>query len=883
MRHRFSKLLAHFHPSIAFPIIKIVGTNGKGSVAAMLAACLKADGQKAGMFTSPHLVAITERFRVDNEDISEAKLETAADKLEPELHDFVAQNGQEMLPSFFEIMILIALQVFQQAKVDIAIFEAGVGGANDATSLLPEVLAVLTTVGMDHQEQLGESLEAIAKDKAGIISEKGELLINEHISPTLQTVIAKQVQENNGALIIGQNFLQAYQFDLTGSTAVCEVDGQQIPIQCPLSGRFQQQNINLICAALLQLRKAGYLTDIQCLTGIQHTRWEGRFEYLAGNPAYLLDAAHNVPALKALISALDEVSTYDTRLLVLGISEQKDFPALLELAPQIASTIYLVDDFHKAIPTPQLAKYLDHHQLTIHHAQALSSTLQQLQEEAKDKLVVVTGSLYLLGEVKGGLSVRSSEGLNDQIYLLPSNTQTIRQSDFLPLHSDVQTFRRSDLSSLPKFGAGTGLHRMVVLCEEVLSSDWAAQVDPIHVVGTNGKGSVSVMVSGILRELGLSCGLYTSPHLFDFRERMVVNGEMISKEALYDHSASFLAKKAAYEDQNPKDTIGAFEAFTAVALQHFFTQKADAIVLEAGIGGRYDPTRIFPGSFNALTTVELEHTQLLGNTLEEIAFDKIDIAPSGAMVVVGRLPVDLLQKLSRYALSKSITLLPIDQYCGVRQVAFEASDMTVSFEVEGMRWDQVKCAITGQHQVDNLLIASLLAKKWIEKHSPAISPITFQQAVTTALGKLYWPGRFEQVYEQPPVYVDVGHTPAAIQHIIALAKTVIEGPILLITGVSKDKEVGKIVQPLAKMADVIICTSAYHKGAPSSQVYEIAREAAKPEIDVMNCPTIEDAVAKGLVYAKAHRMTILVAGGLFLAVEAVYCLRGDDPREAAFF
>ena len=176
---RFTKLLAlNRHLLANMPIIKVAGTNGKGSVCAMLEQSLVAAGKKVGLFTSPHLVDITERFKIHGRQVSPALLESYAKALQPVLFQFVKKNGAQDIPAFFEMLILLALQIFYDKGVDIAVFEAGVGGRNDATRLLPALCSVITTVGLDHQDRLGGSLEELAAAQAGLANAGTQLIVS---------------------------------------------------------------------------------------------------------------------------------------------------------------------------------------------------------------------------------------------------------------------------------------------------------------------------------------------------------------------------------------------------------------------------------------------------------------------------------------------------------------------------------------------------------------------------------------------------------------------------------------------------------------------------------------------------------------------------------
>ena len=164
---------------------------------------------------------------------------------------------------------------------------------------------------------------------------------------------------------------------------------------------------------------------------------------------------------------------------------------------------------------------------------------------------------------------------------------------------------QAELLAIPKFGSGVGLHRMLALCRPLLQAQWMSGLDAIKVTGSNGKGSVCAMAAAVFGELGISCGLYTSPHLIEFNERIITDGERITDAELAEAVAWFFQRRDEYAAHFPGDTVGAFEAFTALALYHFSRKRPRVLVAEAGIGGRYDSTRIIPGKIVALTSLDI--------------------------------------------------------------------------------------------------------------------------------------------------------------------------------------------------------------------------------------------------------------------------------------
>lgn len=439
------------------------------------------------------------------------------------------------------------------------------------------------------------------------------------------------------------------------------------------------------------------------------------------------------------------------------------------------------------------------------------------------------------------------------------------------------------LQRWPKLGQGVGLHRAAELLRDLKGSEYWRTLDAIKVTGSNGKGSTCAMTAAILTALGLSTGRYTSPHLWAFHERIAIDGEPIGAAQLERALAQIEARAAAYARAFPSDAIGGFEAYTAIAMSHFAEERPDALVLEAGIGGRYDATRAVPGSIVALTSIDLEHTKLLGDTTDLIAFDKIDLCPDGGVLVAGPLEPELDRRVEAYSELRSIRLVRAARESVIRSTQMGPSHMTVDVEIAGQRWRDLRIALVGEHQAHNAIVAVLLAREWLARRVPDLSPGAFEAGARRGLAEVRWPGRFECVHSNPDVYIDVGHSPGAIAILAETTRAALAGRrILLVVGVSYDKAVEPIVAGLTPLAEEIICTRAHHKGAPVAEIESVVRREA-PHVPRSVAPTIEEAMTEAVRRARETGATILVAGGLFLCAEATEHLRGKDPRDLWFF
>jgi dihydrofolate synthase/folylpolyglutamate synthase len=404
MHQRFPTLINPYLKLLgACPLIKVTGTNGKGSVCAMLDACLGYEGLRVGLFTSPHLRRVTERFRIAGEEISVDTLEGHAETILHMVRELVDRHGESHRPSFFESLILIAIHLFSEQQVDIAIFEAGVGGHNDPTSALPGEFSVITTIGLDHKEQLGSSLASIAADKAGIASPKGHLVLGPDISSSLCEVIKKEVRSRE--VEVSQATLAGLRPSWSGLHNPTMIDRDTnrgtVRYRLPLLGRHQVSNFATLVALIERLRARGVVRNLDCLRGVEKTRWAGRLEVREGSPCYVIDAAHNEQGIQALIDSLADLVPYADRVLLYGASADKDYNESMRHLNQLAQEIFLVEGFYRAEKGTTLADVLP--------AAAKRSRCFLTPREAinffadnpsyGNKVVIATGSIFMIGNL----------------------------------------------------------------------------------------------------------------------------------------------------------------------------------------------------------------------------------------------------------------------------------------------------------------------------------------------------------------------------------------------------------------------------------------------------------------------------------------------------
>jgi dihydrofolate synthase/folylpolyglutamate synthase len=406
-----------------------------------------------------------------------------------------------------------------------------------------------------------------------------------------------------------------------------------------------------------------------------------------------------------------------------------------------------------------------------------------------------------------------------------------------------------ELLNLPKFGSGVGLHRMVWIFDQLRMSDWWERLDVLKITGSKGKGSTSALCAAILSNLGLRVGLFTSPHLLRFNARIKIDCIDVDDAELAAAWNTIKGLLATYRQLNPDDSFGAFEAFTAVAFAVFSQRDASVVVCEAGIGGRYDSTRPLPGLTGALTSVELEHAELLGGTTELIAYDKADICPPGGTLLVGRVGEKLISRLRDYCRLRSVRMKEAASDFHISDIEYGDGKMSFAMASDDISFGRVSTPLIGEHQAGNVTVAVATTRDWLSRNRPDITSETFKTAVIKALATVRWPGRLEKIAGDPDVVIDVGHTPNSMLSIAATIKQAYPGrQVLLLTGVSKDKNAAGVLAGVVPIAATIVCTSPHHKGLPVEKVEAICRQL-RPDVEVISESDISTAVARAL---KSH-------------------------------
>lgn len=401
----------------------------------------------------------------------------------------------------------------------------------------------------------------------------------------------------------------------------------------------------------------------------------------------------------------------------------------------------------------------------------------------------------------------------------------------------------------------------------------------LKVAGTNGKGSTAALAAAILTELGFETGLYTSPHFLEWPERIRIDGDPVGEELLAPALTWFFEAAREYAAEFPSDVFSAFEAATAVALHVYGHLDLDALVVEAGIGGRLDSTWAFPGRRVGLTSIDLEHVDLLGKSCIDIALEKAGLCPDGGVLVTGRLPSDVLRRLENALALREVEVVAVERQARLEVRRVTASGTVFDLATAPRGWlpdldmDEVELALPGRHQAENAAVAVLLVREWLAAHGPEVGAHDLEDAVREAWRKIVLPGRFQRLAAPgngsgawgAGVWVDAGHTPAALAAVAETSQAAFPEPPVLLVGTSDGRDPA-MLEPLLEHARAAVVTHPTRRGAEPQPVADVLR-GLRPGLPVEIHRLPREALEAACGLARRAGCPVLVAGSLFLAGE----------------
>ncbi len=389
---RLCELLGNPHHK--FKSIHVAGTNGKGSVSHMLAAILQTAGYKTGLYTSPHLKEFTERIRIDGREIDKNFVIDFVERVKPEI--------EKIKPSFFEITVAMAFDYFAHQKVDIAIIETGMGGRLDSTNVITPLLSLITNISWDHKDLLGDTLQKIASEKAGIIKTSVPVIVSER-QEEVQAVFESKAIECKSELVFASDRYKARCI----KRGVFEIksDKKQFSIELDLLGIYQSKNIKGVLTTVDELAKLGVnisshqikegLKNVTTLTGLK-----GRWQQIGDNPLTICDTGHNEAGITEIVNQLTEIK-FNKLHWVLGVVKDKDVSTILSLLPKDAYYYFCQASIPRALPAIELQEKAAAVRLNGIIIEDVNQAISEARNNSRsDDLIFVGGSTFVVAEIE---------------------------------------------------------------------------------------------------------------------------------------------------------------------------------------------------------------------------------------------------------------------------------------------------------------------------------------------------------------------------------------------------------------------------------------------------------------------------------------------------
>ena len=394
------------NPERKYSSVHIAGTNGKGSTAAFLESILRSSGYRTGLYTSPHLERINERIRVNGQEISDDLFASVFTRIHRDIEELLADGTLRAHPTFFECITALAFAHFADASVEFAVFETGLGGRLDSTNIVTPRVSIITLIDYDHENFLGHSLQEIAAEKAGIIKPGVPVVIAGQGREAREVLLKKASELDSPVIDTATAYETELQEMLEGrvrETAREISSGERFTIAPQLAGRFQLQNaLNAVAASRVLQSQGTAIDKLNIERGIASAEWPGRIEKVHSSPDIYLDGAHNPSAARELALFLEENVRGKKIVIVFGALRDKAVDEIAGILFPLAAKVILTEPATpRSISAPQLSEIAGHHAArleVIPNAEtALGAALAQV---SPSDVIVITGSLYLLGQLR---------------------------------------------------------------------------------------------------------------------------------------------------------------------------------------------------------------------------------------------------------------------------------------------------------------------------------------------------------------------------------------------------------------------------------------------------------------------------------------------------
>ncbi|MBX2963209.1 MAG: bifunctional folylpolyglutamate synthase/dihydrofolate synthase [Cyclobacteriaceae bacterium] len=383
------------NPQHQFKSVHVAGTNGKGSTSHMLASVLQSAGYTTGLYTSPHLKSFTERIKVNGQEIEEQFVVSFVERMKPHI--------ETIKPSFFEITVAMAFEYFAFKKVDVAVIETGLGGRLDSTNVIQPIVSVITNIGYDHMDLLGNTLEKIAQEKAGIIKSNTPVVVSETQSE-LERVFQRAAEANNAQLTFADSKVQCTK--MADGRIACLNGNTEFKINLPLPGIYQLKNLPGVMATVDTLRALGFnISDEQLIHGLENvinqTGLKGRWQQLGSNPLIICDTGHNVDGIRIIMEQIKTYS-YQKLYIVWGMVTDKERKKIFELLPKDAHYFFCQAKIPRALQAEQLANEAAAFNLEGEVTSDVNEAIAEAKKRATpNDFIFIGGSTFTVAEIDG--------------------------------------------------------------------------------------------------------------------------------------------------------------------------------------------------------------------------------------------------------------------------------------------------------------------------------------------------------------------------------------------------------------------------------------------------------------------------------------------------
>lgn len=386
------------NPQNCAPVVHVAGTKGKGSVASMVSSILQKEGLKVGLFTSPHLLTFRERIRINGTPLNEETFVEALESIWPEVIG-MGIPGSDECPSTFECLTAMAFHAFKKEKVDVQVIEVGLGGRLDSTNVAEGNVSVITSLSLDHVNVLGGTIEAIAQEKSGIIKQNSIVVSAPQVKEAYGVIEETCLRQNAQLISLGKDiYWESEHSDLKGQSFNVKFENKKFRVELPLLGAHQQENATAAIAAVLSLVPTISSKSIEF--GLAEANWEGRFQVISEKPYVVLDGAHNEYSMECLYQAIVNYFPGKKTKLVFGCSTDKDLLAMAKaIAPATSEVISCSSRHPKSANQQIICDIFNSLGIPSKLSGSVQEALKQvLAEASSDELIVVTGSLFVVGE-----------------------------------------------------------------------------------------------------------------------------------------------------------------------------------------------------------------------------------------------------------------------------------------------------------------------------------------------------------------------------------------------------------------------------------------------------------------------------------------------------